>query len=377
MRVTNAHIVLGCALIVALAALLTFVPAPVYLLWLVALLASELGPHLVIVSIVLLILAARGLRSRTHLRLNGAAALLAVFGLVAAAAQTATILGSSVARGENISLLDCLLFNRPSTAGIVKFKGKQYARRDSGALYLDIYQPSVTGPHPAVLVIHGGSWRGGHRSDFEQYDYWLAGLGYTVFDLDYRLVKSGVHFPSPEKDIELAVDWIAQHAGELGVDTRRLAFLGRSAGAQLAMVAAYKTALAGDGKARCVVALYGPTDLAWDYDNPILPDIIDSRDVLSAYLGGTPTQVPDLYSQASACALVSDATPPTILIHGGRDQIVSDRNVGRLVPHLQEHRVAFDYLHMPWANHGFDWHFSGLSSQISRKRIERFLKGRL
>jgi len=394
-RATKAYILLGVAVILATASLFIVVPAPIYFLWLVSLLATELAPQIVLVSMILLWLAYRYWRLGLPRRVCCAAALLAIFSLIVGVSLAVNIFGFAASKKESLSLLDCLIFKRPQTKGIVKYKGKQYARRDSGALYLDIYQSQQTQQaeqtipaaaaaaaaaavgRPAIIVIHGGSWRGGHRSDFEQYDFWLAGLGYTVFDLDYRLVKSGVHFPSPEKDIELAFDWIAAHATELGVDTRRIAVLGRSAGAQLAMVMAYKAALSGDSRVRCVVDLYGPTDLAWDYDNPIQPDVIDCRDVLEAYLGGSPTQLPELYSQGSACALVGDATPPTLFIHGGHDQIVSDRNVDRLLPHLREHKIASDYLFMPWANHGYDWNFSGFSSQLARNSIERFLKKHL
>jgi len=378
-EITRAYLILGSAIALAIVSLFVFVPAPIYLFWLVSLLATELPLHIMILAAFLLALALLDWRSKNQPRVSLTSALLAAFSLIVGTVLTANILTFAAAKNEKLALFDCLIFKRPASKDVVKLKGKQYARRDSGALYLDIYQQPLLaqGGRPAVIVIHGGSWRGGHRSDFEQYDYWLAGLGYTVFDLDYRLVRNGLHFPSPEKDIELAFDWIAAHAQELGVDTRRMAVLGRSAGAQLALVLAYKTALAGDGRARCVVDLYGPTDLAWDYDNPIQPDVIDCRDVLEAYLGGNPTQLPQLYEQGSACALVGAATPPTLFIHGGHDQIVSDRNVDRLLPHLQEHKVAYDYLLMPWANHGYDWNFSGLSSQLARRSIERFLKEHL
>jgi acetyl esterase/lipase len=123
-----------------------------------------------------------------------------------------------------------------------------------------------------------------------------------------------------------------------------------------------------------VIDLYGPTDLPWDYDNPIQPDVINCKETIANYLGGAPDAMPALYAQASAAALVSQATPPTLFIYGGRDQIVSHLNGDRLAAKLKERSVPSRYLHLPWANHGFDWNFSGLSSQISRQAIEMFLR---
>jgi acetyl esterase/lipase len=360
--------------LLAVAALFIFAPAPLYFFWLVGVASAELAPHVMIAALALLGVACIAWCRRVHARLACATLMLAAFAAILAGIQTKSIIDFAGLQGCAISLTDCLLFKRPDGRLATKLETKEYARRDSGTLELDVYQPGGAPKlHPAVVVIHGGSWQSGRRSDFAQYDLWLAGLGYTVFDLDYRLANGKVHFPAPEEDIELALAWIELHAADYGVDSRRMALLGRSAGAQIALVTAYKTALAGHGKARCVIALYGPTDLSWDYANPIQPDIIHCQEVIANYLGGPPEALLALYAQASACALVSNAAPPTLFVYGGRDQIVSWLNVDRLAPHLREHKVPCQSLLLPWANHGFDWHFSGLSSQLSRHAIERFL----
>ena len=119
-------------------------------------------------------------------------------------------------------------------------------------------------------------------------DNFLAETGYTVFDIDYRLADASVHFPAQIDDVATAVNWIKAHSVELKVDPQRIALLGRSAGAQMALAAAYRADLAGQPLTKCVVSFYGPTDLAWDYANPVQPDVINARSVLSNYLGGCP-----------------------------------------------------------------------------------------
>jgi acetyl esterase/lipase len=369
-----AFIVFLNAMLLAVAALFIFVPAPMYILWLVGVTSAELAPLIVLASAILLAVACCAWLRRLHTRLAACVVLLCAFAALLSGLQIKAVLDFAQLHGEKISLSDSMLFKSVGRKAATKLESKEYGRRDNKSLQLDVYQPSAAAQfHPAVVVIHGGSWRAGRRSDFAQYDFWLAGLGYTVFDLDYRLADGQVHFPAPEEDIELALSWIDLHAADYGVDTKRIAIMGRSAGAQLALITAYKTALAGHGKARCVIALYGPTDMVWDYANPIEPDIIHCQDVIANYIGGLPQALPALYAQASACSLVSDSAPPTLLIYGGRDQIVSGLNADRLIARLTEHTVPFELLLMPWANHGFDWHFSGLSSQISRHSIEQFL----
>jgi acetyl esterase/lipase len=366
------------ALLLAVATVFIYAPAPLYFLWLVGVVSTELAPLIMIVALIPLAVACFAWRRRLHLKLACATAILSVFAAILAGLQTKSVLDFAQVHGETISLPDCLLFKGPDGKAAAKLETKEYAKRESGPLELDIYQPiGAPSQHPAVVVIHGGSWRRGRRSDFAQYDLWLAGLGYTVFDLDYRLADGKVHFPAPEDDIELALSWIELHAADYSVDHERIALMGRSAGAQLALVTAYKMALSGHSKAHCVISLYGPTDLPWDYANPIEPDIIHCQEVIANYLGGTPEALPALYAQASASALVGDRAPVTLFVYGGRDQIVSRLNADRLAQHLTEHKVPFQYLMMPWANHGFDWHFSGLSSQLSRHSIERFLRGNL
>ncbi len=372
---TLAYIACINALFLALASLLMFVPAPIYALWLLGLLSSELSPHLFFCAVVLLALAFWALSRRRQPRFFLLAAVLSLLSALLAGWQTVSIIVFARERAEKISLLDSFLFKKVEANAAVKLEGKEYARPDGRPLELDVYQPSKPSrTHPAIVVIHGGSWRHGRRSDFAQYDLWLAGLGYTVFDLDYRLADGKVHFPAPVDDIEQALDWIELHAGDYAVDPRRICIMGRSAGAQLALAAAYRTAQAGRGKTRCAIALYGPTDLTWDYENPIQPDVIHSQEVIANYLGGSPGALPELYEKASACALVTDLTPPTLFVYGGRDQIVSRLNLERLATKLEAHKIPFQNLYLPWANHGFDWHFSGLSSQLSRHAIEKFLQ---
>jgi acetyl esterase/lipase len=62
-----------------------------------------------------------------------------------------------------------------------------------------------------------------------------------------------------------------------------------------------------------------------------------------------------------------------LLIHGGRDELVSPRQSERLAERLAEAGVPHFVLRLPWATHAGDFNFSGPMGQISTYAVERFL----
>ena len=127
-----------------------------------------------------------------------------------------------------------------------------YARSGSEDLKADVWEPPGdakdpgrrSGPdvaaqeRPTVIVVHGGGWRSGERSDFPSWDAWLADEGYVVFDIDYRLSPSPSWRDAPS-DVACAVGWVKENATRYSVDPERVAIVGRSAGGHLALLTAY------------------------------------------------------------------------------------------------------------------------------------------
>ena len=109
-------------------------------------------------------------------------------------------------------------------------------------LTLDLYLPPKGGsPKPAIVFIHGGAWRhrtardGGNLRDFPAVLASIAARGYVVASVNYRFV-SEARFPGPVQDVEMAIRWLRQHAGEYGVDPARFVAWGSSAGGEIATV---------------------------------------------------------------------------------------------------------------------------------------------
>jgi acetyl esterase/lipase len=170
--------------------------------------------------------------------------------------------------------------------------------------------------------------------------------------------------------VQAALSWIATHAGEHGGDASRIALVGRSAGAQLALVAAY----AGDApKISAVVSFYGPTDLLEGWRVPPRPDPLPVRPTLETYLGGTPDTMAASYREASPITYVSPRVPPTLLLYGARDHIVEARFGRELHDRLHAAGAVSVLLEIPWAEHAFDLLPNGLGGQLSLYYVERFL----
>jgi len=150
--------------------------------------------------------------------------------------------------------------------------------------------------------------------------------------------------------------------------------MGYSAGAQLALLAAYgPEPLA----IKAVVALYAPEDLTQGYNNPPVPDPVNVRASIAHYIGGTPVQDPDAYEAASPLSHVRSGLPATLLIGGARDELVrlEFQHQMRDRLHLQGDLVIS--IDLPWSNHSFDEVPNGLGGQIARYYTERFLAATL
>src|SRR5687767_13735283 len=81
----------------------------------------------------------------------------------------------------------------------------------------DLYRPRRAGPSPAVLIVHGGSWQRGSRSEMTRFAHRFAEAGYVVFNVDYRLAPQH-HHPAQRDDVRAAFGWLHAHAGPLRVD---------------------------------------------------------------------------------------------------------------------------------------------------------------
>jgi acetyl esterase/lipase len=250
------------------------------------------------------------------------------------------------------------------------FVVKTYKAAGGATLTLDYYPSCKPGPCPCLVVVHGGSWSSGDSRQLPGLNHYMANAGYNVASINYRLAPQHVS-PAAVEDVFDAFAYLKAHAQELRIDTAKLVMLGRSAGAQIALVAAYSPQLRG----LCgIVDMYGPADMVWGYNNPNTPLVMNSCKVMEAYLGGTMGQYPEKYKESSPAEWVSAGIPPTLIIHGAIDPLVAYKHSPRLIEKLQKAGAKYYFLSLPWGTHGCDATLNGPGGQLSTYAIERFMK---
>ena len=193
-------------------------------------------------------------------------------------------------------------------------RGIIFASPDRVDLKLNVYQPLPTGKYPALVIIYGGAWREGTPDDYENFSCYMAAQGYSVIAIDYRHAPE-YKFPAQLEDVQTALQYIQDRADELEVDTERMAMMGRSAGGHLATLAAYQQEKI---SFRAIVSYYGPTNLIEGYYDPPFPNPINTHTVLHDFLGGTPSELLELYQKASPSNHVRSSLPPSLLVYGSR-----------------------------------------------------------
>ena len=365
-------------------ALLTAVPAPLRAAWLIGLVAGEGGHFLAPVALLTLV---PGWRASAPGRIAGALGRASALLFVAPVAQAlrmshdvrtevARVFGQpplfaapgAPARAAPVELADLFL---GVSAGEARVRTLAYAADATGERRLDLYlPPDSTVAAPLLVIVHGGSWQAGDRTELTTLAHYFARRGLAVAMPDYRLAPAHP-YPAAHDDVLAAAAFLRARAAQLGLDGGRLAYLGRSAGAQLALTAAM--ASADDSAVRGAVSLYGPLDLRWGYANPGNPRVLDGRAVLRAYLGGSPAEVPRQYDAASPIAHVDRRTPPMLLIHGARDDLVSREHSMRFAARMEWAGRGHLTITLPWATHGCDAILRGPCGQITLYAAERFL----
>lgn len=372
---------LGAAIILFLLALLVIIPAPTYTLWKLEIVAVEWSPYLAVLALLVLLPGWRYGRYNIH---SSMLALL-VFCIDATPLLRALDVGEALpdrlrsAFGESVprSIPNAPSLQKPVTLRLlytpppspdVELKTLIYATRATEFLRLDFYTSiSLSAPRPAVVVVHGGSWAGGDREDLSALNFYLAARGYAVAAISYRFAPE-FKDPAQSEDLNAAITYLKSNAAALGLDPRNIALVGRSAGGQLVLLHAYAKR---DPDIRGVVGLYPSTDLVFGYMNP--SNVIDSRRILENYLGGVPLPDPRTYRASSPIRHVGRGSPPTLLIHGSKDELVSIRESRMLNEQLAAAGRPHMLLELPWATHGCDYVFNGPCGQVSTYAIERFL----
>ncbi|MEK3659560.1 alpha/beta hydrolase [Paenibacillus sp. FSL F4-0236] len=289
----------------------------------------------------------------------------------------------SYAKSENISVsLSSHFFNKQD---ITKepMQNVVYGKTTDGVeLKLDVWTAKENSENtlkPAIVQVHGGGWVEGDKGQAPHWNQWLNELGYTVFDVQYRMPPHG-GWKDEVGDIKSALGWVLTNADTYKIDSKRINLMGYSAGGNLAMLAAYSMGSAQlppstnvpEVHINSVINFYGPADMTIFYKNN--PSIDYVQGVMKQYIGGAPSQYPDRYKILSPINYIQENTPPTITFFGTGDRIVPEKQGKILDKALAVNGVAHEFYLLPEVDHAFDTNPGSLSTQFAREKVTVFLQ---
>lgn len=243
---------------------------------------------------------------------------------------------------------------QPVSGDVKVLRDLQYGEVAGEKLLLDLYLPAnAKGRLPAVILIHGGGWRGGDKRMMRFTANVLARRGYVVASVNYRLAPK-YHYPAQLDDVQRAVRWLRMHADKYHVDPKRIAAWGSSAGGHLAALLGVRDARDNSdpklsqysARVQCVVDIFGPTDFISVPLGPI------AHKLLIGFLGKSRDEALELWRDASPITHVSPDDAPFFIIHGTKDPLVPISQSERFAEALKRVGVEVTFVRVEGMGHG-------------------------
>ncbi len=251
----------------------------------------------------------------------------------------------------------------PSDEDVTRENDLSYATVDGSSLALDLARPAQgAGPFPAVVLIHGGAWRAGDKSEL-------------AISPQYRLCPKSP-FPAQVHDVKAAVRWLRTHREQYKLDAEHIGALGFSAGGHLALMLGVTSPADGlegeiaegapSSRVQAVVNYFGPTDLAVSGLPPQLEALVVD------FLGAKASEKPDVARQASPLTFVTQDDAPILTFQGTADTTVSVTNAIKLSEAQTREHVAGRVELIVGGGHG-NW--GKLESERTEREAMEFMDG--
>jgi acetyl esterase/lipase len=216
-----------------------------------------------------------------------------------------------------------------------------------------------------MLVVHGGAWHLGSRSQLASVASRFAEQGYTAVAISYRLAPRS-KFPAQIYDSQAAVRWMRKHASEFKINPDRIGGFGYSAGGHLVTLLGtlddddFNEAGIPNGapsaRLQCVLAGGAPCDFREMQS--------DSRQ-LAYWLGGTRAEKSENYRNASPARFITTDDPPMYFFSGEQDMLVPISSSRTMVETLHKAGVTAEMYAVKDAGH--------LQTLFDRGAMERAL----
>ncbi len=249
-------------------------------------------------------------------------------------------------------------------ADVASNYGITYTSIGNRKLLLDAFTPkNKAGLKPAIIIIFGGGWRSGNRTQHWPLAQSLAHLGYVCFTPEYRLSTETL-FPAAVYDLKAAIRWVKANAAKYNVDPNKIVISGFSAGGELAAL----LATTGDMplfEGNTTSNISTRVNALIDMDGTLSfvhPESGEGNDVpktsaATNWFGYAKADKPELWLAASPLSYADKNTPPSLFLnssvarmHAGRDdyiKILRQHNIYTEVHEFEKSPHTF-VLFSPW-----------------------------
>lgn len=282
-----------------------------------------------------------------------------------------------------------------------------YKQEDNFKLQADFY-PAPEKSRPVIVYIHGGGLLWGSREDMksEQIDFYHQ-AGFNILSIDYRLAPES-KLPAIKEDIEDALSWIESvGTQQFDYDAENIAVIGSSAGGYLALLSGTFA-----NKPKAIISFYGYGEIIGDWavkpsphysamtnvprelakmlvsDNVISVGPIEKRYAIYMYgrqhgvwieeiSGLIPIIEKEELSKYCPLYQVKADYPPTLLLHGTKDEDVPYDQAVLMLAKLQENGVESKLITIPEGRHQFDEEWQSPIVQNAFKEVLTFLNNNL
>lgn len=257
----------------------------------------------------------------------------------------------------------------------------EYAKIGDRSLTLDLYLPkreATSSRSPTVVWVHGGAWRSGSKDNVPILR-WLD-HGFAIASIEYRLSPEA-KFPAQIHDIKGAVRFLHNRANEFGLDPDRFVIAGGSAGGHLGALTGVSNGVASlegtigehldaPSDIRAIVSFYGASDLQTILEQSTEYGLSVRVPALQLFLGGQPSELPEVAKLASPVTHVDPTDPPLWLVHGDADPQMPIEQSRQLTDLYRQTGLPVDFEVIPGGRHGGEAFFAP-------ERLDRIAKGLL
>ncbi len=246
-------------------------------------------------------------------------------------------------------LTSCASYKGPQSYTVVSnvYYTSQKIERQQG----DVYVPKGEGPFPGVVLVHGGGWQLRDRDDMESIAKSLAGHGFVVFNINYRLAPKFRH-PTPVDDLASALSHLRDNAALYRLNVQKIGLWGYSSGGHTVSYYALVR-----GGVQAVVTGGAPYDFMWYPQSPYI----------KSYTGAYRNDDLETYAEASVVDKVTETSPPFFIYHAKEDRLVEFAQATNF-------EARFLALKRPVKRHDISWWGHAFAFALNDEAVEKGVK---